>query len=75
MSDLHSVLSVKPFPTSIRENRSIINVSSTSGLHGNIGQANCAAGKAVLGSTKTIAKEWGRNGLLLIFVLTPLHSA
>lgn len=42
------------------ENRSIINVSSTSGLHGNVGQANYAAAKsAVLGLTKTIAKEWG----------------
>ncbi|KAF6758768.1 short-chain dehydrogenase/reductase SDR [Ephemerocybe angulata] len=44
-----------------RENRSIINVSSTSGLHGNVGQANYAAAKsAVLGLTKTIAKEWGQ---------------
>jgi 3-oxoacyl-[acyl-carrier protein] reductase len=40
--------------------RSIINVSSTSGLHGNAGQANYATAKAgVLGLTKTIAKEWG----------------
>jgi len=42
------------------ENRSIINVSSTSGLHGNVGQLNYAAAKsAVTGFTKTIAKEWG----------------
>ncbi len=42
------------------ENRSIINVSSTSGLHGNVGQANYAAAKsAIIGLTKTIAKEWG----------------
>jgi 3-oxoacyl-[acyl-carrier protein] reductase len=47
-----------------RENRSIINVSSTSGLHGNVGQANYAAAKAaVLGLTKTIAKEWGSFGV------------
>jgi len=47
-----------------RENRSIINVSSTSGLHGNVGQANYAAAKAaVLGLTKTIAKEWGPFGI------------
>ncbi|ELR16006.1 shortchain dehydrogenase/reductase SDR, putative [Acanthamoeba castellanii str. Neff] len=40
--------------------RSIINVSSTSGLHGNTGQANYATAKAgILGLTKTIAKEWG----------------
>ncbi|KAF8870612.1 hypothetical protein BD779DRAFT_1664633 [Infundibulicybe gibba] len=29
-----------------REHRSIINVTSTSGLHGNVGQANYAAAKA-----------------------------
>lgn len=45
-------------------NRCIINVSSTSGLHGNIGQANYAAGKmGIVGLTKTIAKEWGRFGI------------
>eukprot|EP00004_Rigifila_ramosa_P015083 TRINITY_DN3484_c0_g1_i4.p1 TRINITY_DN3484_c0_g1~~TRINITY_DN3484_c0_g1_i4.p1 ORF type:complete len:151 (-),score=36.48 TRINITY_DN3484_c0_g1_i4:95-547(-) len=44
--------------------RSIVNISSTSGLHGNIGQANYAAAKAaVLGLTKTIAKEWGSFGV------------
>jgi 3-oxoacyl-[acyl-carrier protein] reductase len=42
------------------EPRSIINVSSTSGYHGNAGQANYALAKAgVVGLTKTIAKEWG----------------
>lgn len=45
-------------------NRCIVNVSSTSGLHGNIGQANYAAGKmGIVGLTKTIAKEWGRFGV------------
>ncbi|KAF8972540.1 hypothetical protein BDZ97DRAFT_1901118 [Flammula alnicola] len=39
-------------------------LSSTSGLHGNVGQANYAAAKAaVLGLTKTIAKEWGPFGV------------
>jgi 3-oxoacyl-[acyl-carrier protein] reductase len=47
-----------------RENRSIVNVSSTSGLHGNVGQVNYAAAKsAVVGLTKTIAKEWGPFGV------------
>jgi 3-oxoacyl-[acyl-carrier protein] reductase len=47
-----------------RENRSIVNVSSTSGLHGNVGQANYAAAKAaVIGLTKTTAKEWGPFGV------------
>ncbi|KAJ1310776.1 hypothetical protein OPQ81_009297 [Rhizoctonia solani] len=45
-------------------NRSIVNVSSVSGLHGNVGQINYAAGKsAVIGMTKTIAKEWGAFGV------------
>lgn len=40
--------------------RAIINISSTSGTHGNSGQANYAAGKAaIVGLTKTVAKEWG----------------
>ena len=44
--------------------RCIINVSSTSGLHGNVGQANYASGKmAVVGLTKTVAKEWGPFGV------------
>ena len=46
------------------ENRSVINVSSTSGLHGNVGQANYAAAKAaVIGLTKTVCKEWGPFGV------------
>ena len=46
------------------EPRCIINVSSTSGLHGNIGQANYATAKmGVVGLTKTIAKEWGAFGI------------
>jgi 3-oxoacyl-[acyl-carrier protein] reductase len=46
------------------EPRCIINVSSTSGLHGNFGQANYATAKmGVVGLTKTIAKEWGAFGV------------
>lgn len=46
------------------EPRAIVNVSSTSGLHGNAGQANYAAAKmGVIGFTKTIAKEWGSFGI------------
>jgi 3-oxoacyl-[acyl-carrier protein] reductase len=48
----------------VKENRSIVNVSSVSGLHGSVGQANYAAAKsAVTGFTKTIAKEWGPFGV------------
>ena len=44
------------------EPRNVVNISSTSGLHGNAGQANYALAKAgVTGLTKTIAKEWGPN--------------
>ncbi|KAH8695321.1 putative 3-oxoacyl-reductase [Talaromyces proteolyticus] len=43
-----------------KEPRVIIQISSTSGIHGNAGQANYALAKAgVVGLTKTIAKEWG----------------
>ena len=42
------------------EPRCVVNVSSTSGLHGNAGQINYAMAKAgVVGMTRTIAKEWG----------------
>jgi len=44
--------------------RCIINVSSTTGLHGNVGQINYAFAKAgVIGMTKTMAKEWGKFGV------------
>lgn len=40
--------------------RKIINVSSTSGTRGNVGQVNYAAGKmGIVGVTKTLSKEWG----------------
>lgn len=46
------------------ENRVIVNISSTSGLHGNVGQINYATGKmGIIGFTKTVAKEWGPFGV------------
>jgi len=46
------------------ENRCIINISSTSGLHGNVGQLNYATAKmGIVGFTKTLAKEWGMFGV------------
>lgn len=42
----------------------IINVTSFTGLHGNVGQANYAAAKAgIIGLTKTVAKETARFGI------------
>ena len=44
--------------------RCIVNVSSTSGLHGNIGQVNYSTAKmGLVGMTKTIAREWGAFGI------------
>src|SRR5213080_3382193 len=41
--------------------RKIVNVSSISGTMGNAGQANYSAAKsAIVGLTKTLAKEWGQ---------------
>ena len=64
------------------EPRNIINISSTSGLHGNAGQANYALAKAgVTGLTKTIAKEWGpafgvrANTVAFGHILTRLTAA
>ena len=63
------------------ENRCIINVSSTSGLHGNAGQANYSTAKmGLVGLTKAVAKEWGRfnvrcNAVAFGYVDTRLTQA
>jgi 3-oxoacyl-[acyl-carrier protein] reductase len=39
----------------------VVNISSTSGVNGNAGQANYSSGKAgIIGLTKALSKEWGR---------------
>jgi 3-oxoacyl-[acyl-carrier protein] reductase len=44
-----------------RVHRKVVNVTSVAGLSGNAGQAAYSSGKAaVVGLTKTMAKEWGR---------------
>ncbi|OJJ39188.1 hypothetical protein ASPWEDRAFT_106502 [Aspergillus wentii DTO 134E9] len=65
-----------------KEPRVVINISSTSGIHGNAGQVNYALAKAgVVGLTKTIAKEWGpafgvrANTIAFGFVTTRLTAA
>ncbi len=61
--------------------RKLINVSSISGTMGNAGQVNYSAGKAaVVGMTKTLAKEWGQfkinvNAVAFGFVETRLTAA
>ncbi|MGQ9556553.1 MAG: SDR family NAD(P)-dependent oxidoreductase [Desulfurispora sp.] len=46
--------------------RKIINISSIAGLDGNFGQANYSSAKAaVVGLTKTLAKEWGPYNILV----------
>jgi 3-oxoacyl-[acyl-carrier protein] reductase len=61
--------------------RKLINTSSTTGMMGNAGQVNYAAGKAgVVGITKTLAKEWGQfkinvNAVAFGFVETRLTAA
>jgi 3-oxoacyl-[acyl-carrier protein] reductase len=61
--------------------RKIVNISSTSGVMGNAGQANYSSGKsAVVGLTKTLAKEWGQlkinvNAVAFGFIETRLTAA
>jgi 3-oxoacyl-[acyl-carrier protein] reductase len=47
--------------TGARNVRKIVNITSISGIDGNPGQVGYASGKAaIVGLTKTLAKEWGR---------------
>jgi 3-oxoacyl-[acyl-carrier protein] reductase len=60
--------------------RKVVNVTSISGTMGNAGQANYASGKsAVIGLTKTLAKEWGQfkinvNAIAFGFIETRLTA-
>jgi 3-oxoacyl-[acyl-carrier protein] reductase len=61
--------------------RKVVNISSTSGVYGNAGQANYAAAKAgINGLTRAMAKEWGRykvnvNSVAFGLIMTRLTQA
>ncbi len=61
--------------------RKIVNITSISGMMGNAAQANYASGKsAVVGLTKTLAKEWGQfkinvNAVAFGYIETRLTAA
>ncbi|KAH8592520.1 hypothetical protein B0O99DRAFT_576991 [Bisporella sp. PMI_857] len=70
------------FRVTDKEPRCIINISSTSGVHGNAGQANYGLAKSgINGLTKVIAKEWGpkfgvrANSIAFGHILTRLTAA
>ena len=67
-------------PMMQRGSGSIVNVSSVSGIYGNIGQVNYSAAKAgLIGITKTLSKELGKKGIRVNvvapgFIRTPMTA-
>jgi 3-oxoacyl-[acyl-carrier protein] reductase len=74
----------KESETGARAVRKIVNITSISGIDGNPGQVGYASGKAaIVGLTKTLAKEWGRYsvtvnavgfGLIDTRLIKPMHD-
>ncbi|MGW4772912.1 3-oxoacyl-[acyl-carrier-protein] reductase [Nocardia sp. NPDC004278] len=64
LSGAFSVCRAVIFPMLKRRAGSIVTISSISGIHGNVGQANYSAAKAgIIGMTKAMAKEVARFGV------------
>ena len=63
-SDFLRTAAKREIEAGVRTMRKVVNITSISGTDGNAGQAGYSAGKAaVIGLTKTLAKEWGRYNI------------
>jgi len=55
------ILARKEAEAGLMRHRKVVNISSIAGLYGNAGQVSYSSAKAALvGMTRTLAKEWGR---------------
>ncbi|MFI9360440.1 3-oxoacyl-ACP reductase FabG [Kitasatospora sp. NPDC053057] len=64
LDGVYHVCRAAAFAMSKRRSGVIVNLSSVSGIYGNVGQANYAASKAgIIGFTKSLAKECGPRGV------------
>ncbi|MFD7450263.1 3-oxoacyl-ACP reductase FabG [Kitasatospora sp. NPDC059827] len=64
LDGVYHVCRAAAFAMSKRRTGVIVNLSSVSGIYGNVGQANYAASKAgIIGFTKSLAKECGPRGV------------